>query len=83
MRDGTPVYVVPASNKDIVTITIAMRTGSIHDTIPGQTSVTAQMLNRGTANMDAATFAEEIERRGCHCGRQPTVMHVRYMQAVW
>jgi zinc protease len=59
------VYVVPAANKDIITISIAMRTGSIHDDIPGVTSITAQMLNRGTTTMDAATFAEEIERRGC------------------
>lgn len=65
LQDGTPVYVVPAANKDIVTITIAMRTGSVHDSIPGQTSIAAQMLNRGTSTLDAAAFAEEIERRGC------------------
>lgn len=65
LADGTPVFVVPAANKDIVTISIAMRTGSIHDEVPGVTSIAAQMLNRGTISMDAATFAEEIERRGC------------------
>jgi zinc protease len=42
-----------------------MRTGSIHDEVPGVTSITAQMLNRGAAALDAAAFAEEVERRGC------------------
>lgn len=65
LDDGTPVYIVPAANKDIVTISIALRTGSVHDEVPGVTSIAAQMLNRGTASMDASTFAEEIERRGC------------------
>lgn len=42
-----------------------MRTGSVHDALPGVTSIAAQMLNRGTTSLDAAAFAEEIERRGC------------------
>ena len=65
LPDGTPVFIVPAANKDLVTISIAMRTGSIHDEVPGVTSITAQMLNRGTTSLDAAAFAEEVERRGC------------------
>ncbi|MBM4178986.1 MAG: insulinase family protein [Ignavibacteria bacterium] len=65
LGDGTPLYIVPAANKDIVTISIALRTGSVHDEVPGVTSIAAQMLNRGTTSMEASVFAEEIERRGC------------------
>ncbi|MBK7413530.1 MAG: insulinase family protein [Ignavibacteria bacterium] len=66
LRNGTPVHVITSPNEDLVTITFAMRTGSRHDGVPGETSVAAQMLNRGTERLDALAFAEEVERRGCN-----------------
>ncbi|MCX6141061.1 MAG: pitrilysin family protein [Candidatus Kapabacteria bacterium] len=65
LRNGTPVHVIAAPNEDLVTITVAMRTGARHDVLPGETSITAQMLNRGTIRLNALAFAEEVERRGC------------------
>lgn len=65
LNDGTPVHVVYAPNQDLVTLTIAMRTGSRSDVIQGETSFTAQMLTRGAGDMDSEAFANEVERRGC------------------
>ena len=65
LKNGTPVHIVPAANEDLVTVTVAMRTGARHDLFPGETSITAQMLSRGTTRLDALGFAEEVERRGC------------------
>ncbi len=65
LSNGTPVSIIAAPNEDLVTITVGIRTGARHDVIPGETSVTAQMLNRGTERRTAAEFAEEVERRGC------------------
>lgn len=66
LDNGTPLHCIFDPTEDLVTVTIALSTGSIHDGIPGETSVTAQMLNRGTLRLDAAQFAEEVERRGCN-----------------
>jgi len=65
MANGTSVYIIPAANEDLVTVTVAMRTGTRHDVVLGETSVAAQMLSRGTKSRDAAAFAEEVEKRGC------------------
>lgn len=65
LSNGTPVYVVPSSNKDILTITLAIGHGSTRDIVPGDTSMTMQMLTLGTSSLDAAAFAEEVESRGC------------------
>lgn len=65
LGNGTPVHIIPAQNEDLVTITIAMHTGARHDVIVGESSVTAQMLSRGTLRRDALAFAEEVENRGC------------------
>lgn len=66
LDNGTPLHCIFDPTEDLVTVTMALSTGSIHDGIPGETSVTAQMLNRGTLRLDAAQFAEEVERRGCN-----------------
>ncbi len=66
LDNGTPLHCIFDPTEDLVTVTVALSTGSIHDGIPGETSVTAQMLNRGTTRLDAAQFAEEVERRGCN-----------------
>jgi predicted Zn-dependent peptidase len=66
LDNGTPLHCILDPTEDLVTVTVALSTGSIHDGIPGETSVTAQMLNRGTLRLDAAQFAEEVERRGCN-----------------
>lgn len=65
LSNGTPVYVVPSSNKDILTITLALGHGSTRDIVPGDTSMAMQMLTLGTTDLDAAAFAEEVESRGC------------------
>ncbi len=65
LSNGTPVYVVASSNKDILTITLALDHGSTQDIIPGDTSMAMQMLTLGTTDLDAAAFAEEVESRGC------------------
>lgn len=65
LSNGVPLHCIYDPSEDLVTLTIAISTGSIHDTIPGETSVTAQMLTRGTTRLDAAQFADEVERRGC------------------
>lgn len=65
LSNGTPVYIVPAANKDILTITLALSHGSTQDVIGGDTSMTMQMLTLGTSALDATAFAEEVERRGC------------------
>ncbi len=66
LSNGTPVHCIFDPSEDLVTVTVALSTGSIHDVTPGETSMTAQMLNRGTTRLDAAQFAEEVERRGCN-----------------
>jgi predicted Zn-dependent peptidase len=71
LSNGTPVYVVPSSSKDILTITLALDHGSTRDVIQGDTSMTMQMLTLGAAGMDASAFADEVESRGC-CLRAST-----------
>jgi zinc protease len=66
LDNGTPIHCIFDPTEDLVTVTVAVSTGSIHDATPGETSITAQMLNRGTTRLDAAQFAEEVERRGCN-----------------
>lgn len=65
LSNGTPVYVVPSSSKDILTITLALDHGSTRDVVQGDTSMTMQMLTLGAAGLDAAAFADEVESRGC------------------
>ena len=65
LSNGTPVYVVPSTTKDILTITLAMRSGSSRDVIHGETAMTMEMLKQGTTRHSAKEFNEEVESRGC------------------
>mgnify|MGYP001627185607 CR=1 FL=1 len=65
LSNGTAVHVICSPTQDLFSITVAMRTGAIHDEVPGNTSLAAQMLTRGTTTRTAAEFALDVESRGC------------------
>ncbi|MBU3699299.1 MAG: insulinase family protein [Candidatus Kapabacteria bacterium] len=65
LSNGTPVYIVPSTTKDILTITLAMRGGSSRDAVRGETSMTMEMLKQGTQRHSTKDFNEEVESRGC------------------
>ncbi len=65
LSNGTSVYIVPSTTKDILTITLAIRGGSSRDSVRGETSMTLEMLKQGTQRHSAKEFNEEVESRGC------------------
>lgn len=65
LANGTRVRLIPAPNEDIVSITIGLDTGAVHDQIAGETTFTARMLTRGTERYSPDAFADAVESRGC------------------
>ncbi|MBU3742496.1 MAG: insulinase family protein, partial [Candidatus Kapabacteria bacterium] len=61
----TRVRLVPAPNEDILSITLGIDMGAVHDEIEGETTFTAAMLTRGTERLTPDAIAEAIESRGC------------------
>lgn len=65
LANGTTVYLIPRPDDDIVTLSIGIATGSVHDEIVGETAFTAELLSRGTTKLSPEDFAEAVESRGC------------------
>ena len=65
LSNGTRVRLIPAANEDILSITLGIDTGAVHDQIEGETTFTAKMLTRGTTRLTPEAIAREIESRGC------------------
>lgn len=59
------VHCIPSDTEDLVTISIGIHAGAVHDEQVGETTFTALMLSRGTERHTADAFADEVERRGC------------------
>jgi len=68
LGNGTPVYLIERADEDLMSITLNIASGAVHDELDGETSFTAAMLVRGTTTMSPEDFAEEVERRGCSIG---------------
>lgn len=65
LANGTKVRLIPSDAEDVLSITIGVDTGAVHDVILGETTFTARMLARGTQRSSPQDFAEEVESRGC------------------
>jgi len=65
LPDGSTVYVIHRPDEDLVSISVIAHTGCVDDEIPGETAFAASMMSRGTLHLDATSFAEEVEYRGC------------------
>jgi zinc protease len=65
LANGTRVRLIPSSTEDLVSITIGLDTGGVHDVRMGETTFTARMLTRGTTRLTPGEFAEAVESRGC------------------
>jgi len=65
LSNGTDVYLIPRPDEDLFTMTVGIATGAVYEEIGGSTSFTAEMMGRGTKDLTAEQFAEEVEGRGC------------------
>jgi len=72
LANGTRVRLIPAPNEDILSISIGLDTGAVHDEIAGETTFTARMLTRGTTRYSPDAFAEAAESRGCSISSSAT-----------
>lgn len=65
LSNGLKVYVVEDDRKPTITLRLLLKAGNILDgDKPGKSDFVATLLNRGTKNRDAATFAEAVESLG-------------------
>ena len=64
LADGTPLYVVRKSEQDLITVSLYIRAGSAHDTVPGATAFAGELLTRGTKQHSAEHLAETIDALG-------------------
>jgi len=65
LPNGLKVFIIEDDRKPTVTFRLVIRSGSIFDGAkPGTADFVADLLNRGTAKRDAATFALETDSIG-------------------
>ncbi|MCU0330793.1 MAG: insulinase family protein [Candidatus Kapabacteria bacterium] len=78
LANGTTVYLLPRSTERLITISVGIHTGALFDVVEGETTMTANMLSRGTMRLNPEAFALEVERRGCsissHADRDSTMV---------
>lgn len=78
LSNGTTVHMLPRSTERLITISVGIHTGALFDVVEGETTMTANMLSRGTTRLNPEDFALEVERRGCsissHADRDSTMV---------
>lgn len=65
LPDGTPVYIVPKANEDLITVQVHLRSGAAHDVYAGATNFMAELLTRGTTSLSPEEFDDKVESLGC------------------
>ncbi|MEI6714572.1 MAG: pitrilysin family protein [Verrucomicrobiota bacterium] len=67
LPNGLRIYLIQDDRRPTVTFRLMIKSGSVADAEkPGTASFTATLLNRGTAQRDAAAFARETDFLGSH-----------------
>lgn len=78
LADGTPVYLIPNADAELISFTVYLRSGAAHDSTVGATAFAAELLTRGTQQKKVEELDEAIESRGCsiRASGGQTSMHI-------